>query len=385
MRISQEFQVRCGGQPHRIFLTTAGQLVLPDHPVADREKQAAMALLGGTTCECVSALTGWKTRNAQLIPESMMNAFGRRMSGNVDVQLCRRIRRKRNRGRPKAINRTSLNKIVQHSRDDKWGNNVRNMNAIATRLESELQRRGYQVAVIENEFIFGIADDFLDADQFFKLVDILRLQAKKFSGYGNSVSQIVNSDAGKDIRHKVFCVKPLSSNARGHGVIEFDSRYGSTTLTINKGTSKFITISEMADLIEDDLYCYQLNAARERCNQRQDAEFDNRLKRFTESVDDRLKANSSSRSQLRLAIGHVTTHASVDLRITVENMTVQGAERFVRKLEQIVPDLLGIQRGTTTRYVNPQRYPQGRRESVGGKPLGGIASPEQPGRAESNG
>lgn len=381
MRISQEFPVRCGHQPHRIFLTTAGQLVLPDHPVEDREKQAAMALIGGVTCECVSALHGWKVGNGALIPESMKNAFNRRMAGSQDVKFARRVKRQRNHGHRKAIDRTVLSKIMKYqmSEDgcrskrssDKYSNNARNLNVLNRYLEAELGRRGYRVSLIGSEFVFVTGGELYEESRFAEFQDWMIEQYKKStSSYHSTIKTTMeNTENLKTEVANVFFIKPLSSNGRGHGVIEFSGNYGIGNLTINKGTIGFITISEMADSIEDELYHHLLHRARERNNKRQNAEFDDRLEQFEESIDDRIAKDAVATHTLKLAVGHSTPHASVDLTISIGSLSVQGAERLVRRLEQIVPDLLGIQRGTRNRYANPNRYPQGRLESVGGKPL----------------
>ena len=54
-----EVTVRCEGRRHRIVLTRAGRLSLPDHPKVAARRYFDLQALGGKLCRCVAVLSAW--------------------------------------------------------------------------------------------------------------------------------------------------------------------------------------------------------------------------------------------------------------------------------------------------------------------------------------
>jgi hypothetical protein len=55
-----EVTVRCEGQRHRVLLTGAGRLSLPDHPKEEVRRHLDYQEVGGGPCPCVAVLIAWR-------------------------------------------------------------------------------------------------------------------------------------------------------------------------------------------------------------------------------------------------------------------------------------------------------------------------------------
>src|SRR5262245_18593284 len=53
-------RVRCGGRRHRIVLTPAGRLSLPDHSKEEVRRQLDSARTHAAACRCTLVLMGWR-------------------------------------------------------------------------------------------------------------------------------------------------------------------------------------------------------------------------------------------------------------------------------------------------------------------------------------
>jgi hypothetical protein len=76
-----EVTVRCEGRRHRIVLTRAGRLTLPDHPKTEVRRHLDYHAEGGDPCPCVAALIAWRrfTRHGddeayEALPEALHEA-----------------------------------------------------------------------------------------------------------------------------------------------------------------------------------------------------------------------------------------------------------------------------------------------------------------------